>query len=219
MRYIYVVRNLVNHKVYVGQTINPARRKAGHWSTFKNEKNEYPLPRAMRKYGIENFVFEVIEECATQEVTNEREKFWIQHFDSRNRDNGYNLHVGGCVGNDESFQKISEALKGNKHCVGRKFSVETKKKLSAWQRGKTISEETREKIRQTSAKKQLQRGEHNSQYGKRGERHPRAKLTQEQADKIRERLKAGEKPSDIAPEFNVSRYTIARIGQCVIYVN
>jgi hypothetical protein len=83
----------------------------------------------MRKHGIENFTFEVIEECSTKELTDEREKFWIAHFDSRNREKGYNLHVGGRSGNDESFRKLSEALKGNTHCVGRIASPETCEKL------------------------------------------------------------------------------------------
>lgn len=82
----------------------------------------------MRKHGIENFEFEVIEECDDFQV-DEREKFWIAHYDSTNRDKGYNLSKGGQGHTKESRRKLSEALKGNTHCVGRKASLETRKKL------------------------------------------------------------------------------------------
>lgn len=48
----------------------------------------------MRKYGIDNFCFEVIEECSEDEL-NEKEVFWIKYYDSFNRDKGYNMTPGG----------------------------------------------------------------------------------------------------------------------------
>lgn len=52
----------------------------------------YHLYRSMRKYGIDNFEFSILEECAISEL-NEREKFWIQYYDSFF--NGYNTTLGG----------------------------------------------------------------------------------------------------------------------------
>jgi hypothetical protein len=48
----------------------------------------------MRKYGIDNFLFEVVEECSLEELNN-REKYWIKYYDSHNPLNGYNLTDGG----------------------------------------------------------------------------------------------------------------------------
>ena len=52
------------------------------------------LYQAMRKYGIENFSFEVIEECLPEEL-NEREIYWIDYYDSFNKEKGYNMTPGG----------------------------------------------------------------------------------------------------------------------------
>ena len=50
--------------------------------------------RAIKKYGIENFDFEVIEECSKEQL-NDKEIYWISYYDSCNLDKGYNLTKGG----------------------------------------------------------------------------------------------------------------------------
>ncbi len=127
MRYVYVLRNLVNGKVYIGQTINLARRKAGHMYAAR-KGSEYPLYRAIRKHGENSFIFEALEECRDEQI-DEREKFWICQLDSRNPEKGYNLAPGGRSASTEAHRKISDALKGNTHCVGRKASDETRQAL------------------------------------------------------------------------------------------
>lgn len=97
---------MINGKVYVGQTKNFAIRKAGHLCAARHGLNRY-LYNAMRKYGLENFIFEVIEECV-DEVVDKREQRWIAHFDSFNCENGYNLTTGGQNFSDECIQRISE---------------------------------------------------------------------------------------------------------------
>lgn len=88
-KYIYKIENLINHKVYIGQTNNLNRRFAEHKSMSQDKKNKI-LYMAFKKYGIENFSFEEIEYV---ENYNEREKFWIAYYDSYN--NGYNMTEGG----------------------------------------------------------------------------------------------------------------------------
>lgn len=51
-----------------------------------------PLYRAFKKYNLENFTFEILEECSTNEL-NDREKYWIQFYDTYR--NGYNQTIGG----------------------------------------------------------------------------------------------------------------------------
>jgi len=82
MRYIYVIRNMVNDKVYICQTKNFISRKKGHIYDAHKGTNR-PLYSSMRKHGIENFSFEIIEECV-DEIVNDREKYWVSHFDSFN---------------------------------------------------------------------------------------------------------------------------------------
>lgn len=87
---IYKITNKINHKVYIGQSQNIFKR----WDEHRYSRNcdERPLYRAFRKYGLENFIFEIIEICAIEEL-NEKEIFWIQYYDSYNK--GYNLTPGG----------------------------------------------------------------------------------------------------------------------------
>lgn len=84
---IYKIQNQLNNKIYIGQSKNIYRRWYGHRCDAK-EKN-YPLYNAMRKYGIENFSFEIIEECSISELAN-REDYWINFYNSYTP-NGYNL--------------------------------------------------------------------------------------------------------------------------------
>ena len=92
-KYIYKITNKINNKSYIGQTKNYKRRFSNHRTKYKKtdgqERNKL-LYRAMRKYGIENFTFEVIDYC---EDYNEKEIFYISKFDSFN--NGYNMTIGG----------------------------------------------------------------------------------------------------------------------------
>ena len=94
---IYKYQNLINGKIYIGQSKDIARRKKDHvtraFNNFStNSEYDSPLHRAMRKYGLENFSFEIIEECEASQL-NEREIFWIKYYDAQS--NGYNLSPGG----------------------------------------------------------------------------------------------------------------------------
>ena len=92
---IYKIENLINHKCYIGQSINIQARwnKEKKVAFNKNAKEyEYPISRAFRKYGIENFSFEIIEECNRSKL-NEREKYWISFYNSFF--SGYNQTLGG----------------------------------------------------------------------------------------------------------------------------
>lgn len=92
---IYIIKNLINNKVYIGQSINIDKRLEVHKQNAFNETcKEYDkcLYKAIRKYGLNNFSFEILEKC-TEEDLNERECYWIKHYDSYN--NGYNCTIGG----------------------------------------------------------------------------------------------------------------------------
>ena len=111
---IYGIRNIINGMIYIGQSHNIHKR----WIQHKYELNTQihhnrKLQNAWNKYGEENFYFFVIEKCE-QDIINEREIFWIDYYNSANRDCGYNLSTGGenssegSVWSDEMKDKASK---------------------------------------------------------------------------------------------------------------
>lgn len=137
MRLIYIIRCQITNKVYIGQTKNIKSRKSSHLNRAKSGLNR-PLYSAIRKYGEENFFFEILEECDDL-IVDEREIFWINQFDSKNPEKGFNLASGGqsCFGHsDETKRKISESKKGQ---LRSKESIE-KWKTSISQRDPTEKE-------------------------------------------------------------------------------
>ena len=94
---IYKIVNKLNGLTYVGQSINIYKRWTNHKSSaFRENSKDYniPLYKDFRKYGLDNFEFEIIEECLKEEL-NEKEQYWIKEYNSFF--NGYNESVGGLV--------------------------------------------------------------------------------------------------------------------------
>lgn len=91
---IYKVTNLVNNNIYIGQTTGYlSRRKYEHeYFAFKKKDSVY-FHNALRKYGVKNFKWEVIEKCRSQNELNEMEFHYIKQYNSK-RPNGYNLTDG-----------------------------------------------------------------------------------------------------------------------------
>lgn len=142
---IYMWTNTLNGKRYIGQSVDLSKRlsryKGGH---FKGQRALYA---AFKKYGKENFVFEILWSSTTLDIDalNNFERDFIYLFDTM-APNGYNLKEGGNNGklsdetkkkigesnkniSNETRQKMSEASKGNKRCLGRKLSEETKHRI------------------------------------------------------------------------------------------
>ena len=90
---IYKITNNLNGHSYIGQSIHIEHRWQEHKSQYNWErKPNKPLYLAFSKYGIENFTFEVLEECESNKL-NIKEKEWIEHYDTYK--NGYNQTCGG----------------------------------------------------------------------------------------------------------------------------
>lgn len=93
---IYIIKNSINSKVYIGQAKDAALRWLSHIHNTKYEykynKQSQIIHKAMMKYGIENFHYEILE----YQITNydEREIYWINYFNSK-APNGYNIASGG----------------------------------------------------------------------------------------------------------------------------
>lgn len=92
---IYKITNLVNGKVYIGKSVNIKKRWIGHAS--KSKVCDYVLYKAIRKYGLDNFKFEVVEQC-DEPLLNDREKYYIALYRSYigwSDARGYNMSIGG----------------------------------------------------------------------------------------------------------------------------
>lgn len=91
MSIIYKITNDINNKIYIGKTCNSLNyRWQQHFDAYT--KYDWHIYRAMRKYGFTHFNIEIIEECS-DDILNDREKYWIEYYDSYN--NGYNSTLGG----------------------------------------------------------------------------------------------------------------------------
>lgn len=190
MAYIYKITNNINQMIYVGLTtkkrptdrFSQHRYIARHPGRQEDTKHSYLYP-AMRKYGLENFSFEIIEECSPEEL-DERERYWIVKLNSK-APNGYNLTDGGRAGVSgfSRPQTVEERLKrqqANKqyyleHPEAREQIRERTKEL--WK-----NPEYREKVTLSNQKFYQEhpdkfKGENNPMYGK--------KHTEEALEKIR----------------------------------
>lgn len=105
---IYKVTNKINGHCYIGQSRNIFKRWNDHSEIAFNSNHksyEYPLYRAIRKYGKENFTFEILEECSIEQL-NERESFWIKEFSPI-----YNQTIGGdyqIIPQKLNYQQVEE---------------------------------------------------------------------------------------------------------------
>ena len=129
---IYKIVNRVNNKIYIGKDESSTPSYMGSGKLIK---------RAHEKYGLENFTKTVIETCEDRETLCEREKYWIQYYNSTDLEIGYNITSGGDGGDtysnlpeeqmNEIRQKLSEVMKK------RVFSEEHRRKLSEAGKGNT----------------------------------------------------------------------------------
>lgn len=106
---IYKITNLVNGKVYIGQTIHPIERR---WYQHKKVKCDSLIHKAIVKYGEENFTIEEIDSAVDSDDLNDKEVFWIAHYNSL-APNGYNLGAGGNQKNKPAKPIYQYDLDGN----------------------------------------------------------------------------------------------------------
>ena len=133
---IYKYTNNVNNKIYIGQTKNSLKRRAG--AKGENYKESRIFWNAINKYGWENFKGEILIDNLTIEEANEYETYYIKYYNSTDRNIGYNLDYGGNnkTTSLESCKLISEKakerykIKENNPMYGKRHSDDVKNKMS-----------------------------------------------------------------------------------------
>ena len=153
---IYKITNKLNGKVYIGQS----RDIDARWRQHINAKDNFAIHNAIKKYGKENFKFEVLLECPV-DMLDVWERDMIALYNCMSP-YGYNLTEGGEGHHlsEEHKRKISESNKGRivseetRHKIsesrkGRRASEETLLKMSEVNKGKHLSEEHKRKISNT----------------------------------------------------------------------
>ena len=216
MGIIYSYINKINKKQYIGQTINPEDRFRAHKSNAFNEKNsEYdsPIHRAFRKYGYDNFEYQILAQTDDLDALNLLEEFFINKFDTQ-IPNGYNIEKGG------------------KNCKKAPLDIEEREKL-IWDQAKLTRDEVIE-LRKAYQNKKSPKEIYEKKYKERlhyqsfmniwtGKRYGlimpevfqesrRTKLTEEIVRAIRQNRQNTQLSYEkLAKKYNISKATIADI--------
>lgn len=158
---IYLIRNKINGKVWVGQAVNFYNRSAAHLSKLSKGISSRHIQSAWDKYGYLNFEFEIIESELQREDLVFIESKYIEKFKSWDREFGYNIERydrrGIRVVSEESKKKVSLSLKG------------LRKGISTGPMADDIKKKISETLKGTKKPEGFCRGDKNPQYGKNGE--------------------------------------------------
>ena len=162
---IYKITNVINGKVYIGQSTDVEKRYKKHMNTIFNpnlHQYNYAIYQAMRKYGLENFSFEILIEVE-EDLLDLMEIYYIEKYNSYiyvENSNGYNMTRGG--NNKNGF-----------------ITKETREKISKSASGKRLSEEHKQKISET-LKERLKDKENHSMWGKHHSEESKQKISESQ---------------------------------------
>ena len=155
---IYMIQNLVNGKMYIGQSVDIEDRWERHRRILRNGKHvNKHLQNSWDKYSEYNFEFIKLLECEESDL-NMYEEYYIFELMTYDHRFGYNKTYGGEGGvpTEEIRRKISEAQRGEKNPnYGKHFSEEHKRKISEANKGKHLSEEHKRKLSEANKGKHL----------------------------------------------------------------
>ena len=221
-KYIYKYTNKITGKSYIGQTNDLHKRFRGHKSeAFNPNAPGYNLPfhAAIRKYGIENFTYDVLEEIAdgeSQEYVDERERYFISYYQSLTTQNGYNLTTGG-DGCPKPPLTYEEKLSKSKL-----FTSEEIRDIQT----RLINDEEYDDIEAIYAPKlkrtflvNINTGTNffNPDFDYPLKKHAKSRFSRKEIRTIKERIKSGEKYETIQRDYNIksaSFLSMINTGRC-----
>ena len=214
---IYIIRNSINNKVYIGRSTDIHRRWMTHLRDARKGENS-KVHIAMRELGIENFYLEVLEECSLSEL-NKREQYYIEKFNSWA--NGYNnSNSSNFLDGEKNFNaKMSEKeieeirIEQSKMIKDRKEIYKKYKNKITWTNFSFICKyQTWPDIRKDLNIPEVMKW-HEKQLGN----EPRKFSMEELEEIVRLRYKEKKTYPEIAEIFGKSRKTISRIINKVYY--
>ncbi|MHA1380697.1 MAG: NUMOD3 domain-containing DNA-binding protein [Candidatus Helarchaeota archaeon] len=140
--YIYMIKNKVNGKIYIGQTTDKRGYRADlTLSQIKYNYNPH-LYNSFAKYGRDCFVIKIVDSGKDQEELNQKEEYYIQKYNTLDQDYGYNIRHGGSHGkhSEEAKERMSQTRKGSV------LSEEHRRKIGEAKKGNILSEDHKRRI-------------------------------------------------------------------------
>jgi group I intron endonuclease len=147
---VYFFINKTNGKIYIGQTTNFEQRVKNHIQQGNKHNPKSIFHKALKKYDILKDFIHIKIVCSGSENSHELEKYYIKEFNTIHP-NGYNMTSGGTGGDTFSFRNREEQEKTKNLMKGR----------IPWNKGKSLSKEIREKLKQSHMGKKLPQSQKN----------------------------------------------------------
>ena len=167
---IYCAQNLINEKRYIGQTTSSLKKRIkGHKDRMFKKNENVHFHNALKKYGLNNFMWTILCYSSDKEALDKAEIYWIKDYNTM--ENGYNHQAGGYNGRPSLIarKKMSESSMGqiawnkgktgiyteeqilnmkNSHIGHKAWNKGIKTGIMPWMKGKHHTAEANEKNRQ-----------------------------------------------------------------------
>jgi group I intron endonuclease len=186
---IYTAKNVKNGKCYVGRTSHTLTRRKHQHEVSAYDGKKTKLAEAIREYGTESFLWEIISTVENQEVANTLEIYWIGEMNTL-YPNGYNSNRGGARNSERMTRETKEKVRLSNTSrenspIGKKLTLEHREKLRLSHTGVKTNDDTKEKIRK-AMKERIFTNDHKKNLSEAG----RKRIT---TDSLREAMREGQR--------------------------
>lgn len=222
---VYLIFNNINGKVYVGKTKNYKKRINRHKNIATDANNESGslVHRAIKKYGIDNFTFCILQTFGNEKDCFAAEIYWVRYYKSNatkyGNEFGYNLTEGG-EGPSGAKRSKDTKKKQSLNKLGKKRSEEDRKKMSIGRSGMILSQSHKDNM--SKSRTGMYQGGDNNFFGQHhsdeslkkisGENNGLSKLTEQSVIEIRNKYNSNNyTQQSLSIEYNVSPGTIQAV--------